>query len=78
MNPFLIRDWKKLRSDYVPSELEKSFEDAKKFFDSQTHESMTRDTIKNKDFYKIFNLKKAAMVLGFLFGTNKVVAKAIR
>merc|ERR1712151_1328852 len=57
-NPFRIRDWKNF--DKRPDErtdFEKSFHNAKQWFDKQTHESMTRDTMSNKDFNKILPFK---------------------
>ena len=76
-NPFRIRDYKTF--DKAPNKaFDQSFESAKKWFDSQTHESMTRDTMQNKDFFKILPIKQVALLLTFLFGTKKAAYAIVK
>ena len=71
-NPFVIRDYANFDKEPT-SKSEKRYAEAKKHFDEQTHESMTRKPMKNKDFKKVLPIKGVAVILTVLFGTNKAV-----
>jgi len=76
-NPFVIRDYKTFDKD--PSkQIDQSFMSAKRWFDSQTHESMTRRSMQNKDFKNMIPIKAVAFFFTFLFGTNKAVCSLVK
>lgn len=83
-NPFAIGDSKEFKKQ-MPSqfakyrtELDNSFEDAKRQFDKETHESLTRKPIKTKDLPKIINPVKVILACFLFSGFKKTVDRLVR
>ena len=80
-NPFAIGEAENFRKHLgrqKVSKLEYDFEDAKKLFDQQTHESMTRKPIKTKDLPKVMNPAKVVLATLLITGLKKSVDRLVR
>ena len=74
---FKIKDFNEYRGGSAFSTYDFDYESCKKWFDSRTHESMTRERIKDKDAFKM--MRPARIILGCLTLTvfKKGIDKAI-
>ena len=80
-NPFAIGeadDFRKQMGKKPVSKFEMDFEEAKRMFDSETHESMTRKPIKTKDLPKIMNPAKVVLATLLITGMKKSVDRLVR
>lgn len=58
--------------------LNESFESAKKWFDSQQHESMTRKPLNNDEVKKMLDPKKVIFACLLISGVKKTVDRLVR
>ena len=82
-NPFAIRDADNFRKKMYSgqskaSKLDRDFEDAKRMFDQETHESLTRKQIKTKDLPKMVNPTKVIVATLLITGFKKTVDRLVR
>ena len=81
-NPFKIREadaYRKQMSGWKKySKLDANFEDAKRKFDSETQESLTREHIKTKDVVKMVKPVRVIVACFLISGFGKIVKRLVR